>query len=124
MLVTVPEATHSIVCVLPARKSSFVAGLVTVTFGRISKTSVDSSDAYSLPNYAGGKIAIVTMGTHYGVLTLNTIEPDISAENWAKLRNEEEGLEVRLKRLPITINHEKRIRNRLKEIHSELCALI
>ena len=35
-------------------------------------TAVDSSLAYKVPNYLGKRV-VVTIGTHYGVPTLNTI---------------------------------------------------
>ena len=36
------------------------------------RTAVDSSNGYSIQNYDGRQVT-VTLGSHYGVLTLNTI---------------------------------------------------
>ena len=38
-----------------------------------ARTAVDSSYGYSLPNHDGRQIT-VTIGTHYGMPTLNSIE--------------------------------------------------
>ena len=41
--------------------------------GYTCKTGVDSMHGYSVPNYDGKNVE-VTIGTHYGSATLNTIE--------------------------------------------------
>lgn len=40
--------------------------------GHVFRTSVDSSLAYSLPNYDGKRVE-VELGSHYGKLTLNAL---------------------------------------------------
>ena len=44
--------------------------------GYIAQTAVDSMHGYSITNYDGKEVT-VTLGTHYGSLTLNTINGSV-----------------------------------------------